>query len=370
MKKASIITLQYIDNYGSVLQAFATQRIIEKFGYNAEIVDYVRENCTYKYQKKEAYQRYRSRNDIFSLPIIAKLLVCRWSRKILARNKAFSLFRSKYLKMSHPYTNFAELMQDPPAADIYVTGSDQVWNPEYNNGVLPEYFLEFAPNNSNRIALSASIGVDTLAEDNRQEMSKYIQKYKGISVRESGAAELIKSMGYKNVVNVLDPTLMLDKDEWSKSFDLSSTSKKYVLLYQLNENADMVQFATQIANDKGIELYIISSTCRKAECKYHVFKNCPPDKYLDLIYNADSIITDSFHGTAFSLNFNKQVYIFNPPKYSDRLSSILRLTNTEYRNVKGNVKWDEIPGIDYEEVNMRLYEEREKVNNYLKQYLV
>lgn len=368
MKKASIITLQYIDNYGSVFQTYATQEILMSMGYEGEIVNYTRENCTYSFQKKLAFQRYRSRGGILSLYPIAKLLEYRWSFIVKKRTKVFDAFRKKYINLSKEYLTAQQLLNDPPVADVYVTGSDQTWNPEYNGGVLGEYFLNYAPANAKKIALSASIGTESIAQEFAEAMANYVNTYDGISVREKSAVVALESIGYAKAVHVLDPTLMLSGDEWTQALHLKKTDKPYVLIYQLNDNKKMLDFAAQIAKDNNMELIIIASKYRSVNCKHKVIKNCKPERFLELVKNAKYVVTDSFHGTAFSFNFNKDVYVFNPPKYSTRLISILDLLGSDFRLVKDE-HWSQIEKIDFDKVNLILSEEREKVRSFLSNHL-
>ena len=139
-------------------------------------------------------------------------------------------------------------------------------------------------------------------------------------------------------------------------------------MYQLNDNMEMLTFATQIAKDNDIELIIITSKYRGANCKHTVVKNCAPDRFLELLNNAKYVVTDSFHGTAFSFNFNKNVFVFEPPKYSTRLTSILGLLNSEFWLVKDK-SWKEIKDINFDKVNAVLSDERKKVRMFLSHHL-
>lgn len=370
MKKASIITLQYIDNFGSVLQTFATQEIVKRFGYEGEIVNYRRENCSYEYQKKAAFDRYRQRGDFLSLYVFSKILELRWAIIFKRRFRVFENFRNKYLNLTKKYSSLEELKQNPPYADAYITGSDQVWNVEYNGGVLGEYFLEYAPENSLRIALSASIGTENISQDEMQIMKKYVDRYDGISVRESTAVRTLQQLGYNSAIQVIDPTLMLTKQQWVDKLQLKHSEKTGVLLYQLNENQKMIDFATKLARENNIPLYIISASCKKANCEYKVVNNCSPEKFLELMYCSDYVVTDSFHGTAFSFNFNKDVFVFSPPRYSTRLSSFLTLVESSFRLCDEVEEWKNVESIDFGKVNAVLENERKKVDEFLSLYLV
>jgi len=369
MKKASIITLQYIDNYGSVLQTYATQEVMRNYGYEGEIVNYTRENYRYSFLKQDTFDRYRKRNDIFSNYLFAKLLQIRWCFIFKKRARVFDRFRNERLNLSKEYSSLAELKENPPIADIYVTGSDQVWNNEYNNGILGEYYLEYSPAHLPKIALSASMGVENVKDEDLDLMKTYLLKYNGISVREHSVMEILKKAGYEKVVHVIDPTLMLTKNDWVNKFQLKEGFSNYVLMYQLNENPCMIEFAEKIALDNNLKLVIISSKSKKARCSYKVVKNCYTEEFLNLVYNARYVITDSFHGTAFSFNFNKEVYVFYPPRYNTRIKSFLKLVQSEHRLVENCFDWDKYNEIDFLKVNKILNNEREKVDKFLRCYL-
>lgn len=365
MKKASIITMQYINNYGSVLQALATQEVLASVGYESEFVNYTRENCTYSFLKKQVYKGYRSCGGIRSFYPVTKMLQARWCLITKKRNKVFDLFRKQYIKLSEEYSSAQELIDHPPVADVYITGSDQTWNIEYNGGVLGEYFLNYAPKNAKKIALSVSIGMEHIPKEFTEEMSYYVKNYNGVSVREESAVTVLRELGYNNAVHILDPTLILSAEEWIQLLHLKKSEKSYVLVYQLNENKDMLNFAVRLAQDHDLELVILSVLkCRTVNYKHTVVRNCNPEQFLEFIKNAQYVVTDSFHGTAFSFNFNKNVYVFNPPRYSTRLTSILKLFGSEFRLVKDKC-WKEITDIDYNRVNSVLVAERKKAKEFL-----
>lgn len=368
MKKASVITLQYVNNFGSVLQTLATQETLKSMNYESEIVDYTRENFTYSYLRNEALKRYKNMGGLFSLLPIRKLLIVRWSFLTKAQQKIFDAFRKKYLNLSKKYASSQELIADPPVADVYITGSDQVWNPEYNGGVLGEYYLNYAPKFAPKIALSASIGIETIDRKYVSEMAKYTNDYDAISVREKSALKVLEQLGYSRAIHVVDPTLMLTKEDWTQRLNLRETEKPYVLMYQLNTNENMKEFAAKIANDNKIDLIIISSHCKKVNCRHKFVKNCSPEHFLELIKNAKYVVTDSFHGTAFSFNFNRNVFVFNPPKYSTRLTSVLELFKSEFRLVD-NKDWKDIEPLNYEQINKILSVERDKVKKFLLEHL-
>lgn len=359
-KKISVITLHYIKNYGSVLQTYATQKKFELMGYETETVDYIRPNAEEKALLKDGL---KSKN--FGKNFVKKFAyVCLKKVENIRRNKIFKKFLKKYIHLSKHYHNYEELKNDPPQADIYCTGSDQTWNSEYNGGVLPAYYLDFAPEGKKRIGYSVSIGMSSIPEDEKKATQDYINKYEAISVRELSAKKLIHELGYTNVQHILDPTLVLNKSEWEPMVAPRQIKEKYIIIYRLNEDPLMEEYAKRLSEKTGCKIvrmsYYLTNFKNKGKMKF-----CPTvEEFLSLIYYADYVLTDSFHCTAFSLNFNKNLYAFYPGKYSTRLQSILQLTGTEHRVIK--TIDDDPKDIDFEHVNEVLNSERKRVDEFIK----
>lgn len=366
MKKVEIITLHYIDNYGSVLQSLATQEIFKKIGYTSEIIDIVRENHSYISQYAEAKNQYKKKLGPISL-IMLPVIMYRWKRQYKKRHRVFSVFRDNYLHLTRKYTSSEDLKKDPPIGDIYCTGSDQVWNTTYNGGILDEYYLSFVPKGKIKIALSSSFGSKSISESNKETVQKLLLDYDQISVREESALTILQNLGIKKGIHVVDPTLALSSSEWDCLLQLKPIRKeKYVLVYQLNNNAEMISFAKKLAKQLNLELVMITKSIRaKLYCRNVYF--CPTIiQFLSLIKNADYVVTDSFHGTAFSLNFNKEFYIFYPPHYNTRIQSLLNITHTLDRvvSVEQFDNYSLMP-IDYDNVNAILKRERKKIMDFV-----
>lgn len=354
MKKVAVITLHYIRNYGSVLQTYATQYIFEKMGCKVEIIDYVRPNV-----RHEAIRENRS-------GMLKKLAYEGWkSIENYFRTRACVSFLEKYVHLTRRYESYQELAARPPQADVYITGSDQTWNSEYNGGILPAYYLDFAPEGCKRIGYSVSIGMDKFPEEEKEQVKAYVEKYNAISVRENQAKTILEEMGYPYVEHVLDPTLMLNRDEWKPLISKDTSRSKYILIHKLNKNPVLEAYARMLAEKTGCKIvrvtYWLSNLFHGGKCFF-----CPKvGEFLALIDNAEYVLTDSFHCTAFSLNFHKNFFVFYPGKYSGRLQSILKLTGTEHRVVKDMA--DSPDGIDYSFVDEVLHHERKRVTEFIKE---
>ena len=368
-QKISLITLQYINNYGSVLQCYASEAYLEDKGFSVETVDYTRENCQPENLRKTMQAYYLQK---FKLPPVSQVLVHRWHRLHQKRHQVFQQFRDQRLHLSQTYASAQELMEQPPQADLYCVGSDQVWNYLYNDGVLPEYFLQYAPKGSTKFSLASSLAVEQLEDESLgTAMAEYLSEFSLVTVREKSGKEILDSLGVQNCHQILDPTLLLTGSKWISDFDLTPVRPyEYVLVYQLNPGDQMSKFARQIAKKYGCKLIVISNNIRLTVPGAQVLDNPPVEEFLALLRHAKCVVTDSFHGTAFSLNFHREFFSWMPGKYSTRLMSILELLHLEDRAfTKIDPRWETLSAINYEQVDHILTLERQKADRLIEEVL-
>lgn len=334
--KASVITLHTVDNYGSAMQTYATQEILSKLGCEVEIIDYWRWNNLPEYRAQQ----------MLDTSLMQKLKPV-WGtnqRTRAAATKCMKWYLEhhvspmwKFLKdnvnlSKKRYTSFNELRMDPPEADVYITGSDQVWNSIWNNGIDHSYFLDFAPQDKPRIAFSASIGRTEFNEDEIPETKALLQKYSAISVREESAVELLKSIDIESQL-ILDPTLMLSRDDWKK-VARGREIKPFLLIYQLNPNPEMDQFAIKLAEKKDWEVKRVGFGRSDKQKPGKCIMSPSVEEFIGLLFQATCVLTDSFHATAFSLNLGTDFISVRPPRFSTRIESILKLTGEEQRMLR------------------------------------
>lgn len=344
--KASVITLHTVDNYGSVMQTYATQQILKKCGYDVEFVDYWRRDNL----PQSRAERMLEGSTLQKLKPL-------WGINNFTHKATVSILKSVLEKQRSPmwrfleekvqltkvrYYSFEELEANPPIADVYITGSDQVWNSIWNQGIDRSYFLDFAPAGKPRIAFSASIGREQLDTEEIPETKRLLEKYSAISVREQSAVELLASMNIKSTL-VLDPTLMLEAEEWRQLATKQKREKPYILIYQLNPNPQMDQYAKQLAQKKNWEIIRIGfgrSDHRKGG-KCVMLPSV--EEFLGLFCDAACVLTDSFHATAFSLNLGTDFISVLPGRFGTRIESITKLTRTENRIL---TSYDDLTVID------------------------
>lgn len=358
--KVHIITLHYINHYGSLLQSYATCKAFAKLGLEPEIIDYQRPNSDEKEQLKSAlkvrgYKPFSLKGILFSM---VKKIENRKTKKFSDE------FRDKYVPMTRHYKDYKDLKCNPPMGDIYVTGSDQTWNSEYNGGVLPAYYLDFAPEGKKRLGYSVSIGMSEIPENERDQTREYINKYAAISVRENTAKTIIEDLDYSNVTHILDPTLVLDQNDWKPLIAERMVKEKYIVIYKLNSTPEIEEFARQLSKDTGYKIVRMSYYINHLREQGKMFYSPSVEEFLSLIYHAEYVITDSFHCLAFSLNFEKEFFTIFPGKYNDRLNSLMELTNTQDRLVTDPKVYCR-EAIDYDYVNDVLKKERDKAMSFI-----
>nr|WP_297705750.1 polysaccharide pyruvyl transferase family protein [uncultured Butyrivibrio sp.] len=363
--KVSIITRHAITNYGSLLQAYATQTAIEELGHECEIVDYIRRDESYKEHEKTLLRRKIQWNNN-PLKRFAYLAL-RQPESIFA-GRRFEKERMKYLKLSQKFETRESISANCPKADVYMTGSDQVWGPTEDGTYDSNYFLSFA-GESKKIAYAASFGHTDMNEELYQYFKKLLASYACIAVREKSAVDIINDMGYQ-ASQVLDPTLLFDRHFWSKR--ASDIKKgKYILVYQIHNDPQLSDYAEKVAKKKGLPLIRISASFHQIT-RSGKFIWCPSiADFLGYIKNAELLITDSFHGTAFAINFNTPfVEVLPNNNTGTRNVSILSLTGLSDRILCSDNIGIEDKKIDFEKVNNILEVEREKSKNILQKMIV
>lgn len=359
-KKVTVITLQNVRNYGSALQALATQQFFENLGCNVDFINYVRTNISSHAIKAKGWCEGMW---IGKRIVYTTLLYPTFYRQDIV----FDRFLKKHLRVQNnvvtSHDDFAKLTID---SDIYCTGSDQTWNSDWNGGILPELFLDFVPNNVKKISYAASMGKGALDEWEKQQTKKLLERYSAISVREKSAVDIIKGLGIDDVEQLLDPTLQMNRDFWM-GFTTKPKEKGYLLIYQLNTNPKFDNYAVEFAKRRGLKLLRF---CTRYD---QVIKPGKPliipevTDFISYIAYADCVITDSFHATAFSINLNTNFISIYPHEFGGRLASILELTGLQSRHL---TSYDDFSladnmAVNFSHANYVLEEERQKAVKFM-----
>lgn len=361
--KVSVITMHSVKNYGSALQTFATQKVLENMGLEVEFINYIRS----KYMDKNLLETWTEKDKGLS-KLIKKVIIYPTVQKW---KKVFWNYLNENVTLTpHTYLTPEDFEKYPVHADIFCTGSDQVWNSGWNEGIEYPFFLTFAPQDKPRISFSASIGKSELTSEEISQIRPLLKQYKYITMREDSGLQLIKGMGITNCGFCLDPTLLLSKDEWLKHMKPIQRNKKYVLIYQLNRNKDFDRYAVEFAKRKNLQL--VRFCTRYDQARLPGIPLMVPDiqEFPSLIANAEYVITDSFHATAFSINLNTEFISVYPQDYSSRINDILKLTGLEYRKLESFDDFETTDKkIDFDCVNNIILREREESLNEIKKMI-
>lgn len=363
-KKIAIITLHRVRNYGSSLQTLATQKALQKNGCQAEVIDYYPERYTsFGLLKRLKYKnKHLEKNPI--LLLAARMII---SVSYVKKKIVFDRFLRKYIYLTTKiYRRKEEFIEKLPQADAYCTGSDQVWNSYWNEGIDEPLYLSFVPETCYKFSYASSFGNSKLPEGEAVSVKPYLEQYKHITVRENTGVQILKDLGIEEAAQMLDPTLLFTGEEWAEYTSNKFADKKYVVTYNLHHDSRIDQYAARVARENGLKVYNISynlhDIIRKGTLKW-----CPAvEEYLGLIRDAQYVVTDSFHATVFSILFKKKFVVIYPEKANSRIKSILELLQITDRGSANMPQIEQIMSeIDYERVDLILDKERYKAKQYL-----
>lgn len=375
MNKVYIITRHAITNYGSLLQSIATQEVVNSIGYQSQIIDYIRTDEEYK---KIAITNL-SRNQKWNSNAIKKMVyLCIQNPEYILMGKRFEQFRKKYLNLTHQISSREELNALGNEDAIFLTGSDQVWGPIGTDNFDSAYFLEFVSTDNKKFAYAASFGRTKFTEEVMEIYKSLLEKYDSIAVRENSAAKILVEMGLNDVKQVLDPTLLLDSVQWEKLIEPAKIEGKYILIYQLHSNPEMDRYADSLAKKLNLPLFRVTPSLHQVMRTGKTIYLPNLSRFLGLIKYATFMVTDSFHGTAFAINFGTQfVNVLSSNRGNSNIDatktrnlSILELLHLQDRVLRRYDDFDCFNSkIDYLLVNNILKRERERSISVLKEML-
>lgn len=351
-KKIGILTFHSVSNYGAVLQAYALNKTILDKGYDCEIIDYQNNVMKKEYNvfSKSKINLKHPRlmlNDILMIPYIKK------------RNKIFSKFRENYLNISQKKYNENSFPDENEYVGI-IAGSDQIWN--FNcNGNDRHYFLDFVDKSKSQCySYAASLGAKSLSDNTKSIYKELLKGFKEISVREHSAALLLKDILDRDIITSIDPTLLLTKKAWEE-LKKDTMEKNYVLVFLMSHSDEILLHAYQFAKKKKKKLIYVNMYKARQPKYYNSIYSATPQEWLGLIANADYIITNSFHGTVFSIIFERQFTVL-PIKdkgKNERLIQLLGITGLEERLQDSSKDFVENT-INYTVVNKNIEKARKK----------
>lgn len=360
--KTGIITFHRAYNYGALLQAYALQNKVSGITGNAEIIDFVN---YVDVKKKESFKR--------KLILLAReILYLDRTLGYSKRKKKMDNFINTKMKLSKPY-NVSTIKETNAIYDSFIVGSDQVWNMSFENSDI--YLLKFVNDTNKKISYAASFGYSRIPDQYLDLSISGIKRFDNIAVRETSGIDIVKEQIKRDdVVLTIDPTFLLTKKEWKDKL-ISNTpiqKGKYLLVYLVTTQTNLLEYAKKYAAKHDLKLCIIyNGTESKVKGAINLY-NLGVEEFLNYFYNATTIMTTSFHGLAFSLNFNKNVYYeLNSNKKTnsnDRLITLAASLGLVDREIT-STELKEEKEIDWQLVNSNMERIRNDGINYLKNAL-
>lgn len=371
MKSAGIITYWCGDyNYGTILQNYAVQTILKENNIEGELIRYnIYQDKTNRNKTLIYYKKYGLLKTI--IRILFKVLTYFFQKRINKKNKNrnFNSFVNMYIKHSTSvYKTANEISQNYPQKDLYIAGSDQIWNvssliSDYARKEIPIAFLLFAPKNSIKMSFAASFGKDNFSSFMENDIKKALKDFSFISVREPSGIDICKKLGYENAVYHIDPTLLLTKEQYQKLYTKEKNKKKYILLYLLNDKTEFdIQKFYKWAKLENLDVIYVNGNTNNFSFTLRKITYPSIPQWLKLIDEAEYVFTNSYHGCIFSILFNKEFYYINQKKYISkpniRITSLFDTLNIQDRVFKGDYKSIKKNKINYDIINSFLDEYR------------
>lgn len=370
----AILTFQNSDNFGALLQAYSLQTTIKRFGEECVIIDY------YSPNKKDYYDLIRIGKGTSLRNFIGSLI--RLGDKIPRRINA-NLFRKNYLELtSKKYYSSNDIKEDVKYWDKIIVGSDQVWNYE-NTKFDTVYLLDFISDKKKKYSYAASFGVSEIPEKKElenyhdgvvslnKEYSKLLGSFNKISVREEAGKDIAKDLSLENVEVSIDPTLLLNGEDWKALIGNDKKVEPYILVYSLDDQEEMYKIISKISKMTNLPVKQIFAS-KKAK-KYGIERVKPNIiEFIKLFNNAYFVVTDSFHGTAFSINLNKNFYSFyheGTNKFS-RIENLLTKLDMKQQIISSSNEINTVPDLDFENSNKMLEIERKKSLDFISSILI
>ena len=356
MKKIGILTFSMANNYGALLQAYALKTALDTLRARADIINYLCPALE-RWHSPDIFIKRSLKGTIKSIILFPYFLFIRC---------LFYPFMKKYLNGGTTYKK-EQLVSLNGIYDAFITGSDQVFNQNLTNGDTT-YYLDFIRDNSKKFSYAASFGY--LPKPKELFRADLLKKFKHLSLREQQAANVLKDAGFTNITTDIDPVLLLKKEAWADIADTKGINGDFIFFYSANDDDKIISFAKRLSKDTGLKIVYSSGSFLSFPLKAK-YPFATVQQWLGYMLKAKYVVTNSFHGLAFSINLNKNFFIdFLPKEHkgNSRLESLLDIMGLQNRliaNTGNNYNND----IDWQSVNKILDIERAKSLNYLKSIL-
>lgn len=344
MKKVGLITFHSTNNYGAALQCYALQQALNNIGADAKVIDYT----------AAMLERPFGITALKEKGVIRYILGVFYYFLRSFRNKKFNNFRNLIKKT--PKVKKSELVDLNNVFDVFITGSDQVWNgtiTSYDDA----YYLGFVREQKKKNSYAASFGMNRIPDDKTEQYIKLLRDFNTYFVREQNGVQIIKELLDKDAFQTIDPTLLIKKSEWEDVAIDPEITGKYIFVYQISPSDIIPKVVKKLRQITGYRIVAIPFLLGKQSVRYKAILNAGPAEWIGYIKNAEYIVTDSFHGTAFSTLFNK-CFFSCVSENESRIASFLKMVKLESRLLSSASILENIATIDFTESNRIIEMER------------
>lgn len=323
------ITCHNVYNYGASLQAYALQQYLLSKNHAVEIIDFRPDFLQNRYNITFISKESKYYNLIQKYPFLKWLYgpLKNWRMfYTYGRKQKFDEFTHNYLNLtSTKYHNSNELKINPPLADLYIAGSDQIWNTSVSNGKEPAFYLDFGNSKTIRASYAASFGISQVNDDLKPFITDLISKLDFISVREISGHKILSELGFSNINVAVDPVFLLSNKQWNElayKATINYNISEYILLYDFIGDKRIEQFAKLMSERYNLPIVSLNDFQKQHYADINI-SNAGPIEFLNLIQHSSYVISNSFHATAFSVIFEKEFYVFPLSNHSNSA----RMTN-------------------------------------------
>lgn len=350
--KIRTITCHDVNNYGASLQALALQTFLTELGHDVKIIDYLPEYSIpyniWKVHPSSHLYKVSKYSHLVKLFCAARTYLR--IRPTLKRKDAFREFNRKYLSLTRHYDKFTELATDPPEADVYIAGSDQIWRTNLCNGKDPAFYLQFGAEKTKRISYAASFGLPYITDGLEYLIKTYLSSFDCISVRESSGIEILRNLGISGEL-VMDPVFLLSGKEWKELLEItkSSINDPYILVYDLNQREmreEKESAVKEYAEKYHLKIVAVNDIHETPYAQINI-DDAGPVEFVNLISHASYVVSDSFHATAFCTIMHTPFSVFFSRPQAVRISDYLSMLGLSMRmnNRQGLydiIDWDDV----------------------------
>lgn len=351
------VTTQNAINYGAVLQAYALHHTLRGMGVNDRLLDLSKMNTDY-YDKVV----FGKRTPGILYNNIIKMI---YRKQITKKEHRFIEFINNNIILTKNYKTMDDVLSDPPSADVYITGGDQMFN--YTSVLRPTNYLEFGDESIKRISYSTSLGENEIMKGHEEDFKNKLIRYHSISLREQNSKAFVEEILNKEVSVNIDPTFLIDADYWGK-LSKATVKGKYILCYCLLNNKNLENTLNKLKKATGLDVVVINPQARCYIKGDKIIRDAGPEEFLGLIKNAEWVVSTSFHGICFSLMFERPFYCLIKQDGDIRYDSLLTKMGLTERIIRDGSDFEPTE-IDYTNIREIIKKERENGIEYLRNTL-